>query len=401
MSEDRAGTSGMERPPLPSTVTKVQLGDREIYLVGTAHVSKQSVQDVRDTIEAVEPDTVCVELCEARFKNITDREQWKRTDIVKIIREKKAMLLLSSLIMTSFQRRIAAQLGVTPGAEMVEGIEQAKKRGANLVLVDRDIQITLRRTWGMLGLWSKMKMMAQLVGSLFFVEQIDEQAIEELKQEEKLAGVLQMLADEFPTVKGTLIDERDIYLSQKIKAAEGRKIVAVLGAGHIPGILREIEKDTPLAPLEQLPRQPLWPQIVKWGIPAAIIALLAYGFFNGNAEHSLESIWIWVLVNGSLSALGALLALGHPVTILTAFLAAPLTSLNPLIAAGWVSGMAQAMVKKPTVEDLENLPDAISTVKGFWLNPVSRILLVVVLSNLGSTLGTFIGGSWIAGRSLG
>ncbi len=400
MSEDRETTPASGPPPLPSTVKKVQLGDREIYLVGTAHVSKQSVQDVRDTIEAVEPDTVCVELCEARFRNITDRDQWKRTNIVKIIREKKAMLLLSSLIMTSFQRRIAAQLGVTPGAEMVEGIEQAKKRGAKLVLVDRDIQITLRRTWGMLSFWSKMKMMTQLVGSLFLAEEIDEQTIEELKQEEKLADVLEMLAAEFPTVKGTLIDERDVYLSQKIKAAEGRKIVAVLGAGHVPGIVREIEKDTPLAPLEQLPRRPFWPQIFKWGIPAAIIALLAYGFFTGDTERSLESIWIWVLVNGSLSALGALLALGHPVTILTAFLAAPLTSLNPMIAAGWVSGLAQAVVKKPTVEDLENLPDAISTVKGFWLNPVSRILLVVVLSNLGSTLGTFIGGSWIAGRSL-
>jgi pheromone shutdown-related protein TraB len=209
-----------------------------------------------------------------------------------------------------------------------------------------------------------------------------------------------MLATEFPSVKSTLIDERDVYLSQKIKAAEGQKIVAVLGAGHVPGILNEIHKDTELEPLEQLPRRSLWPRLLQWGIPAAIIALLTYGFFKDGAEHSLESIWIWVLVNGSLSALGALLALGHPITILTAFLAAPLTSLNPLIAAGWVSGLAQAFVKKPTVEDLENLPDAISTVKGFWLNPVSRILLVVVLSNLGSTLGTFIGGSWIAGRSL-
>ncbi len=400
MSEGRETTPASGPPPLPSTVKKVQLGDREVYLVGTAHVSKKSVQDVRDTIEAVEPDTVCVELCEARFKNITDRDQWKRTNIVKIIREKKAMLLLSSLIMTSFQRRIAAQLGVTPGAEMVEGIEQAKKRGAKLVLVDRDIQITLRRTWGLLSFWSKMKMMTQLVGSLFLAEEIDEQTIEELKQEEKLAGVLEMLATEFPRVKSTLIDERDVYLSQKIKSAGGKRVVAVLGAGHVPGIVTEIEKDTPLAPLEQLPRRPFWPQLLKWGIPAAIIALLAYGFFTGDTERSLESLWIWVLVNGSLSALGALLALGHPVTILTAVLAAPLTSLNPMIAAGWVSGLAQAVVKKPTVEDLENLPDAISTVKGFWLNPVSRILLVVVLSNLGSTLGTFIGGSWIAGRSL-
>jgi pheromone shutdown-related protein TraB len=283
---------------------------------------------------------------------------------------------------------------------MAEGIEQARKHGAELVLADRDIQVTLRRTWGMLGFGGRMKMMFQLVGSLFFVDEIDEKTIEELKEKEKLAGVLEMLASEFPMVKGTLIDERDTYLSQKIKAAPGQRVVAVLGAGHVPGILQEIRKDTPLAPLEQLPRRSFWPKLLQWGIPAAIIALLIYGFFRGGAEHSLQSLGIWVLVNGSLSALGALLALGHPLTILTAFLAAPLTSLNPMIAAGWVCGLTQAVVKKPTVEDLENLPDAIATVKGFWLNPVSRILLVVVLSNLGSTLGTFIGGSWIAGRSL-
>ncbi len=388
-------------PEIPSCVKKVELDGRQIYLVATAHVSKQSVQDVRDTIDAVNPDSICVELCESRYRNIMDREQWKRTNIVKIIREKKAMLLLSSLIMSSYQRRIAQQLGVTPGAEMVEGIRLAEKRQAALVLADRDIQITLRRTWGNLGSWSKLKMMGQLMMSLFFVGKIDAETVEEIKQEEQLADVLGLLAKEFPTVMGTLIDERDVYLSQKIRSAEGKTVVAILGAGHVPGILQEIQKDTPLGPLEQQPKPSFWPQLLKWGIPVAIVGLIVYGFFKGGAQHSLESVAIWVLVNGTFSALGALLALAHPLTILTAFVAAPLTSLNPMIAAGWVSGLAQAVLKKPTVEDLENLSESISTVKGFWTNPVSRILLVVVLSNLGSTLGTIIGGSWIAGRSLG
>ena len=388
-------------PEIPSCVKKVELDGRQIYLVATAHVSKQSVQDVRDTIDAVNPDSICVELCESRYRNIMDREQWKRTNIVKIIREKKAMILLSSLIMSSYQRRIAQQLGVTPGAEMVEGIRLAEKRQAALVLADRDIQITLRRTWGNLGFWSKLKMMGQLMMSLFFVGKIDAETVEEIKQEEQLADVLGLLAKEFPTVKGTLIDERDVYLSQKIRSAEGKTVVAILGAGHVPGILQEIQKDTPLGPLEQQPKPSFWPQLLKWGIPVAIVGLIVYGFFTGGAQHSLESVAIWVLVNGTFSALGALLALAHPLTILTAFVAAPLTSLNPMIAAGWVSGLAQAVLKKPTVEDLENLSESISTVKGFWTNPVSRILLVVVLSNLGSTLGTIIGGSWIAGRSLG
>ena len=388
-------------PEIPSCVKKVELDGRQIYLVATAHVSKQSVQDVRATIDAVNPDSICVELCESRYRNIMDREQWKRTNIVKIIREKKAMLLLSSLIMSAFQRRIAQQLGVTPGAEMIEGIRLAEKRQAALVLADRDIQITLRRTWGHLGFWSKLKMTGQLMMSLFFVGDIDAETVEAIKQEEQLADVLGMMAKEFPTVKGTLIDERDVYLSQKIRGAEGKTVVAILGAGHVPGILQEIEKDTPLGPLEQQPKPSFWPQLLKWVIPAAIVGLIVYGFFKGGAQHSMESLAIWVLVNGTFSALGALLALAHPLTILTAFVAAPLTSLNPMIAAGWVSGLAQAFLKKPTVEDLENLSESISTVKGFWTNPVSRILLVVVLSNLGSTLGTIIGGSWIAGRSLG
>ena len=388
-------------PEVPSCAKKIELDGRQIYLVATAHVSKQSVQDVRDTIDAVNPDSICVELCDSRYRNIMDREQWKRTNIVRIIREKKAMLLLSSLIMSSFQRRIAQQLGVTPGAEMIEGIRLAEKRQAALVLADRDIQITLRRTWSNLGFWSKLKMMGQLMMSLFFVPQIDAETIEEIKQEEQLADVLGLLAKEFPAVKGTLIDERDLYLSQKIRSAEGKTVVAILGAGHVRGILQAIEKDIPLAPLEQQPKPSFWPQLLKWGIPAAIVGLIVYGFFQEGAQHSLESLTIWVLVNGTFSALGALLAFAHPLTILTAFVAAPLTSLNPMIAAGWVSGLAQAILKKPTVEDLENLSESISTVKGFWTNPVSRILLVVVLSNLGSTLGTIIGGSWIAARSLG
>lgn len=388
-------------PPIPASVKKVELDGRQIYLVATAHVSNQSVQDVRDTIEAVHPDSICVELCESRYRNLMDREQWKRTDIIRIIREKKAMLLLSSLVISSFQRRIAQQLGVTPGAEMVEGIRLAEKRQAALVLADRDIQITLRRTWGNLGFWSKLKMMAELIVSLFFVPKIDAETVEEIKQEKQLADMLGLLAREFPAVKGTLIDERDVYLSQKIRGAEGQTVVAVVGAGHVPGILQAIEKDIPLAPLEQQPKPSFWPKVFKWGIPTAIVGLILYGFFKGGAQHSLESMTIWVLVNGTFSALGALLALAHPLTILTAFVAAPLTSLNPMIAAGWVSGLVQAILKKPTVEDLENLSESIGTVKGFWTNPVSRILLVVVFSNLGSTLGTIIGGSWIAGRSLG
>ena len=391
--------SGLSTPEqIPSGVKRLDLGARQVYLVPTAHVSKKSVVDVRKTIEAVRPDVVCVELCEARYKNILDREGWKKTNIVQVIRQGKAMLLLASLVMAAFQKRIGDRLGVKPGSEMIEAIEGARATDASLILADRDIQTTLKRTWARLGFWNKSKMLFQLMAGLFVGEEIDEETVEQLKEEEKLGDILRLLADELPNLKETLIDERDVYLAQKIRESAGQRTVAVLGAGHVPGVLGLLDRDHDLTPLEEIPRAGWLGKVIKWAVPALILALFAYGFATGGVERSLESVYIWILVNGVLSALGAALALGHPLTIISAFFAAPLTSLNPMIAAGWVAGLVQCMVKKPTVEDLEGLPEAIGSVRGFWLNPTTRVLLVVVLSNLGSVLGTFVSGSWIAAR---
>lgn len=385
---------------LPASVHRVEVEGKEIFLVGTAHVSSQSVADVRETIATVEPDTVCIELCASRFTNLTQQESWRKLNIFKVIRDGKAMLLLSSLVMTSFQRQIARQLGVTPGAEMLEAIHQAEDLGAELALVDRDIQITLKRTWATLGLWGRLKMASQLVTGLLVPQKLDAATIEEIKEESQLTDLLDTLARQLPGVKKTLIDERDVYLAQEIRRAPGESIVAVIGAGHVPGVLREIHRDTSLAPLCELPAPSLWPRLLKWAIPLAVVTILVYGFITGGTEQSMESIYLWVLINGALSAVGAAVAVGHPLTVVAAFLAAPLTSLNPMIAAGWVAGLVQAWIKKPTVEDLEDLPDALMTVRGFWFNPVVRILLVVSLSNLGSMLGTFIAGGWIAARTI-
>ncbi len=396
MEEVVSGQSPVE--PIPARVKRLDLGVRQVYLVPTAHVSRKSVDDVRKTIEAVRPDVVCVELCEARYKNILDREGWKKTNIVKVIRQGKAMLLLASLVMAAFQKRIGDRLSVKPGAEMIEAIEGAQATNARLVLADRDIQTTLKRTWARLGFWNKSKMLFQLMASLFVGEEIDEETVEQLKEEEKLGDILRLLADELPSLKETLIDERDVYLAQKIRESAGQRTVAVLGAGHVPGVLGHLDRDHDLTPLEEVPRPGWLGKVIKWAVPGLIVALFVYGFLTGGAEQSLESVYIWILVNGILSALGAALALGHPLTIASAFVAAPLTSLNPMIAAGWVAGLVQCVVKKPTVEDLEGLPEAIGSVKGFWLNPTTRILLVVIFANLGSVVGTFVSGSWIAAR---
>ena len=390
----------MEDEKLPPSVIKVEVEGKTVYLVGTAHVSKESVEDVRTTIAAVRPDTVCVELCAARYQSICMGEAWRKMDIFKVLREKKAVFLLAQLILSAFYRRIGKQLGVQPGAEMLEGISAAKEMNAELILADRSVEITLKRVWGYLGFWSKLKLFAQLFAGLFVADTLDEKSIEEIKQQDQLESMLVEFAKFFPEIKRRLIDERDVFLAQKIREAVGEKIVAVVGAGHIKGIVKNIGKDNDLSSICKIPPKSNWTTYVAWSIPVAILFLFVWGFYTGGAALSLQSLGIWVIVNGVLAARGAALAFAHPVTVGVTFVAAPITSLNPMVAAGWVAGLVQAWVKKPTVQDLEDLPEAIGSVKGFWKNPVSRILLVVVLVNLGSSLGTFISGTWIVSKVL-
>jgi pheromone shutdown-related protein TraB len=385
---------------LPRTVHLVEVAGKRIFLVGTAHVSQSSVDDVRATIERVRPDSVCVELCQPRYESLTNPEAWRKLDILSVLREGKAHLLLGSLIMTAFQRRIAGRLGIKPGAEMVEAIERAREQGAELVLADRRIEITLKRTAARLGAWTKAKMFSQLLAGLFIPEEIDAAEIEQLKQGDQLADALQALAREFPEAKETLIDERDRYLAAKIREAPGDTVVAVVGAGHLAGIQREIHQPRPIDELDVVPGPGILPRILKWAIPLSIVALLAYGFLTGGTSRWQESMLTWVIVTGTLSAAGSVVALGHPLTIVSAFLAAPLTTLHPLLAAGWFAGLVQAWIKSPTVEDLETLPEAITSLRGFWRHPVTRILLVVALTNVGASLGVFLAGALIAAKTL-
>lgn len=394
------GAQGLDVGGLPAHTRRLNDRGREVYLVGTAHVSLESVDDVRNAVEQVDPDAICVELCQARYESFTRPDAWQKMNVFKVIKEGKAALLLSHLIMSAFYKRMGDRLGVRPGADMLEGVRLARERGVDLVLADRDVQVTLKRTWRGLSPWHKLKVLFVLLSSALAEPEVDKKAVDELKREDRLEDVLMEFAKAFPAVKESLIDERDIYLAQKIRETEGERVVAVVGAGHVPGIARAIEREHALDVLEEVPERSPWARSIKWVVPALILAIIAYGFYSAGAAHSLESISIWVLVNGVLAAAGAALALGHPITVLAAFLAAPITSLNPTIAAGWVSGLVQAWVKKPTVADLEGMSEVVTAFpKGLWRNPVSRILLVVVFSNLGSTLGTFIGGSWIAARS--
>jgi len=389
-----------EQQSLPESVTKIILDGKEIFLVGTAHVSKESVEDVKKTIRSVKPNSVCIELCEPRYRVMTDRDAWKKMNIFKIIREKKSTLLLAQLILGAFYRQLGEKLGIQPGAEMLEAVNQAGRVKAKVILADREIEITLKRVFRYLSFWNKIKILSHFIAGLVAGEEIDEKLIEQLKTKDQLEAALSEFAEKLPEVKRRLLDERDIYLAQKIRHADGPKVVAVVGAGHIPGIKKSIKKEQSLDELIKIPPKSFWPTIFKWAIPAAVIALITYSFFAKGTEAFLQNIYVWLFVNGSLSALGAAIALAHPATILSAFIAAPFTSLNPALAAGWVAGLVEAWIRKPTVDDFEQLPIDTSTVKGFWKNPVTRILLVVAFANIGSVLGSVIAGIWIGKKSV-
>ncbi|MEH7444933.1 TraB/GumN family protein [Bacillus sp. JJ1122] len=377
---------------IEDNITRINLDGKEYILIGTAHVSKHSAEQVKEVIEAERPDSVCVELDEQRYQTITEGAKWKEMDIIQVIKQKRASLLLMNLAISSFQNRMAKELGIKAGQEMVQGIESAKEVGANLVLADRNIQITFSRIWGNLGLRGKSMLLTQIITSIFSHDSISEEELEKMKEQDTINAMLNEFTESFPRLKKPLIDERDQYLAQKIKDAPGEKIVAVLGAAHVPGIKEEIKKDQDLKKLNAIPPKSKWPKIIGWALPIMIVALIVITFF-ANPNAGLDQSVSWILWTGSLSALGTAIAMGHPLTILTAFVAAPFTALHPLLAAGWFAGLAQAYIRRPSVKDFETLSEDVFSVKGFWRNKVSRILLIVVLSNIGASIGTFIGGA--------
>jgi pheromone shutdown-related protein TraB len=371
-------------------IHRLNFEDKEITLIGTAHVSMESADLVEHVIEEERPDTVCVELCQSRYQSIIQKNQWQNTNLLKVIKEKKAFLLLSNLMLAYFQKKIGKKLGIKPGEEIMRAVRTAKKVDASIHLADRDIRITLTRIWRFMGLWTKVKLLAQFLTSAGSMDEIKEEDIEEMKKKDILETLLSEIGEAFPVIRRILIDERDQYLAHKIITAPGKKIVAVVGAGHVPGIQRYWGKQLDIDTLNYIPPRGKFFSILKWGIPAMIIVIIFFGFFTAGASAGTHMIKWWILANAVFSGIGAAIALAHPLTILSAVVAAPLTSLNPMIAAGWVSGLVETILGKPKVKDFENLPEDISSMKGFWKNKITRILLVVVFTNIGSSIGTFV-----------
>ena len=375
---------------LQADIHRLSWEGKEIQLVGTAHVSHESAELVERIIREERPDTVAVELCQSRHQALTQANRWKETDLVKAIRQKKAFLLLMNLILAYFQRKIGRNLGIRPGEEMLRAVQAAEETGAAVHLADRDIRVTMARAWRLMGLWSKLKLFAQLLVSSGELDDLTREDIEELKQKDVLEALLDEIGESLPEIRSVLIDERDRYLAERIRNSPGDRVVAVVGAGHVPGIQRHWGTPVDLEELDVVPPPGRWKGLFKWGLPLLILAIFAAGFFRAGSSAGTDMILWWVLANGALGGLGAAAALAHPLTILSAVAAAPLTSLNPMMAAGWVSGLVEAFIGKPKVRDFEGLAEDLSSVRGFWRNKISRILLVVVFTNIGSSLGTFI-----------
>ena len=383
------------------TVTRVRCGEREITLLGTAHVSRESVEEVRSFIENEKPDRVCVELDERRLKSMSEGSNWENLDIYKIIKTGQTFFFLANLAMSAFQKKIGANLDIKPGEDMRQAVEISKANNIPFTLADRDIQTTLKRAWKLSSVSEKSRMINSLAGSVFSKEDVSEEEIEQLKKRSALEDMMQEMAEYLPSAKTAIIDERDCYLASRIYACTERRIVAVLGAGHIPGILRHFEKFeaegkiADVSAIDSVPPKSKAAKVIPWLIPVLFAAIIVTGFFHAGTEKSTDLLIHWFVVKGALASLGALVALAHPLTILAAFFAAPLTSLNPTIGVGMISGILEAVLRKPKVKDFQSLADDIMTVKGFFKNGITHILIVCLMTSIGGVVGTIIVFPWL------
>ncbi|MDR0539733.1 MAG: TraB/GumN family protein [Spirochaetaceae bacterium] len=383
--------------------------DKEILLLGTAHVSKESVEEAASVVKDEQPGLVCIELDKARYEALTQKDNWEKLDIIKVIREGKGFFLLANLVLAGFQRRLGNETGVKPGEEMRAAIKAAEECNIPYKLCDRELHITLRRAWESCSLWSKCKLLTSLFASAFGGEDLSSAELENLKHKNELDGMMAELTAYLPSVKKTLIDERDHYLAAKIwegsREKNAQRVVAIVGAGHLAGIracLEEIaeyenepssQAPSPLAGIADLETIPAPGWIIRtlaWVIPALIIALIVLGFVHSGVNAGIASIIRWVLWNGSLAALGALVALGHPLAVLTSFVGAPIGTLSPVISVGLLAGIVQASVRRPRVADAVNLNADAASLKGIYKNRITRTLLVFFLSSIGGVIGNFI-----------
>ncbi len=376
---------------MQDNITNIEINEKQITIIGTAHVSQRSADEVKEIINEIQPDCVCIELDQERYDNLQNPKSWQELDLIKIIKNKKVASFMVNIILSSYQKRIAKKMEVNAGSEMIQGIQCAKEINAHIELVDRNIQTTFSRIFRKHSLWQKCKLVSSLILSAFDDEDVSEEDIENLKQSEMLEVALKEVQKEFPVVAQVLITERDMCLAYNIAHAKGNNVVAIVGAAHVPGIKKYINQEIDINELNQVPEKSVISKLSGWIIPAIIVGLILYGFTKSSSV-GINQIVAWALWSGSLAALGTLVAGGHILSILTAFVAAPFTTINPFLAAGWFAGLVEATLKKPRVKDFETLSDDVMTLKGFYTNRVTHVLLVVLSANLFCSIGTIFGG---------
>jgi pheromone shutdown-related protein TraB len=410
-------------PPAPATVPVdgprrvVEVGGTQVTLLGTAHVSRRSAEEVREVIERDAPDAVAIELDPGRFAALDDAKAFARLDLFEAWRQKKLGMVAVSLALGAFQQRLADQLGIEPGAEMRAAIAAARASGARLWLVDRDLGTTLRRVVANVPWWQRATLLAGVVGSVMNRQPVGEAEIERLKEGDVLASTFAEFAEDEARIFEPLIAERDRYMAlrlrQELAAADaaGRRpatVLVVIGAGHLAGLAAALEDDDPgpaataerLAVLRTTPPPAAWQRWAPWGLVALILTGFAIGFAR-EPDLGWRLLLDWMVINGGLAGLGVVVALGHPLTVLVTALAAPFTSLNPFVGAGFVAAGVELAMRRPRVGDLAGLRRDVASPKGWWTNRAARTLLVFALATLGSVIGTYAGGFRIAERLLG
>ncbi len=388
---------------------ELQIGDGRITLLGTAHVSRASADKVRELLHTGAYDAVAVELCPSRYNAIIDPDALARMDLFKVLKEGKGTMVAASLALGAYQQRLAEQFGIEPGAEQREAVNYARENHSPVLLIDREIGITLKRVSSNVAWWQRINLFSGLVASLLSKEDVDEDEVERLKEGDILETTFAEFAEDRQDLYLPLIDERDRYMAARLledMQQDGHKnILAVIGAGHMQGIKRYLEQgiESPqetVAELDAIPQKKSWPKLIPWAIVALILSGFAIGF-SRSPDIGWSLVADWVLINGGLSALGALLAGAHPITTITAFVAAPITSLNPTVGAGMATAAVEIYLRKPRVGDFGELRHDTTHMMGWWRNRVSRTLLVFLFSTFGSAIGTYMAGFRIFGQLAG
>ncbi len=378
----------------------LSIDESKLTILGTAHVSRASAEAVKELVQSEEFDVVCIELCQSRYNSIMRPSLLAEMDLFDVIRQGKASMVIASLALGAYQQRIAEQLGIEPGVEMKTAIIEAKMLNIPIVLIDREVGTTLKRVYHNVPFWKRIYLVAGLLTSVLSREKVTEEEIEKLKSGDILETTFTQFSEEAEDLFKPLIDERDKYMAAKLfKTTEENKaknILAVVGAGHVKGMSQYLKNkgfnpNSVIAELDTIPHKRSWFKFIPW----VIVALICVGFYLGfkkSPELGWHLIWQWVVINGSLSAFGAAIAGAHLITIATAFVAAPITSLNPTIGAGMVTAAVEIFIRKPTVKDFGELRKDTSTLMGWRKNRVARILLIFLLSSLGSAIGTYVAG---------